>query len=141
MCRQQLAHERVRYQGRFVRPEQFAELKAAEEEERERVLEQQRSQPIFNINRDTSRREQLKEERRFLQQLQSENTSIMDDLSILGSMTSRPRESSFAASSTMSAGFGENPGFLEEAGGGGAGMFAMGCEFEEAACILERGDD
>ncbi len=65
-CRQQLAHQRVRYQGRFVRPEQYAELLAQEEEQREKLMIEQRTQPIFSMIRDTSRRKQLKEERRFL---------------------------------------------------------------------------
>lgn len=78
---------------------------AHEEEERERNLKQQRSQPIFKMVWDTSRREQLKEERMFLKELQSESSSIMDDLSILGSMSARPREFSI---SSMGAGFGDD---------------------------------
>ena len=63
-----------------------------------------------------------------MKELQSENSSIMDDLSILGSMSARPREYSI---SSMGAGFGDDlfaPGEL------------MGCGEEmsdEAHMIVE----
>lgn len=88
-----------------MRPEQFAELMAQEEQERQKNLNQQKNQPLFKMVRDTSRRDQLREERLFLKELQSETSSIMDDLSILGSMSARPREYSI---SSMGAGFGDD---------------------------------